>query len=375
MPTPLPPLPDAWAAARDPATLLDAAVADGLGSGAAAFAVAGDGPPFVHFAGTHAHGDPRPIGPDAVFDLASLTKVLATTLVAQVFVSRGELSLHTTVTRLWPRPLAPTWGRVSVLDLLNHRAGLVAHVRFWERLAGAPDPYAAVLADITGDGSHRDRPSGFGRCYTDLGFLLLGRLLEIAGGAPLHVLTAECLSAVGLPASTLHFRPIAAADARPPDSACVATENDDDGRPLRGVVHDENARFVGGVAGHAGLFGTLRGAADLARVFAEAYHGGVAALDADTVRTFATPLHEPPGEPRALGWDVPSPAGSSAGGAFAPDRAIGHLGFTGTSVWIDPAARRIAVLLTNRVHPHRNDDRIRALRPRFHDLLVETGVL
>jgi CubicO group peptidase (beta-lactamase class C family) len=195
--------------------------------------------------------------------------------------------------------------------------------------------------------------------YSDLGFILLGATVERALGEPLDVAFAHRIAAPLGVGTT--YRPRTA-------SACAPTEGE-----LRGVVHDENARALGGVAGHAGLFSTARDVSRIAHALVAAWHGARSStvprlLAPARVRQMWTPSTVV-GSTWCLGWDRPSPVGSSAGERW-PHDGVGHLGFTGCSLWIDAPRARWVVLLTNRVHPTRDNERIKAFRPALHDAVV-----
>jgi CubicO group peptidase (beta-lactamase class C family) len=180
--------------------------------------------------------------------------------------------------------------------------------------------------------------------------------VERAGGARLDALFAdEVAGPLGL---GIGFLPGAPQGVAPTEGELV------------GVVHDENARAMGGVAGHAGLFGTAAGVSALARAHVEAWHGRPGRLAPETVRRLWTPSGVP-GSTWCFGWDRPSAVGSSAGARW-PKAGVGHLGFTGCSLWIDPPRGRWVALVTNRLHPSRANDRIKAFRPLLHDAIIET---
>jgi CubicO group peptidase (beta-lactamase class C family) len=254
-----------------------------------------------------------------LFDLASLTKPLCTAALAR----RVDLSVEV-------RPGVTVW------HLLSHSSGLPA----WRQLGATREQ---IL-----DAARREpleAPPGTRALYSDLGFILLGEHLERTLGAPLDQLFAKEIG------PEARFGPL-------DPSRCAPCEG------LRGVVHDENARAMGGVAGHAGLFSTAREVSQLVRRWVDAWHAG----DAKT-RAFWSPSGVA-GSTWCLGWDRPSAVGSSAGTRWPRD-GVGHLGFTGTSIWIDPPRRRWVILLTNRVEPTRANEKIKQFRPRFHDLVVE----
>lgn len=259
--------------------------------------------------------------PDRVYDLASVTKVLCTTEVAIRMIADGRLPLDAH---------HPLWQPgITTRHLLQHTAGCL----WWKELWRAGDRAAILRAALT---EPLVTPPGQQHTYSDLGFLSLGAAIEAVGGARIDALYSTMAPDAAARVTWGH------ADAQP-------TENG-----LQGVVHDDNARAMGGVAAHAGLFGTPRAVAAIA----ERWLDGRVPLAAAAFATRGKGSHR-------LGWDSPSGAISSAG-PRPPADAVGHTGFTGTSVWLSPSRRTAAVLLTNRVAYGRDPARIRALRHEWH---------
>ena len=290
------------------------------------------------------------IGPTTPFDLASLTKPMATALVAMRLATAGRLDLDAPAAR-W-LPALPS--SVTVRHLLGHASGLPGHRLLYERiwagdLGGAPDPRAALVAMAAS--TPLEAAPGAAAVYSDLGYVCLGAVLERAGDAPLEELTAAGHRALGLAATGF-------VDLRAPHrfaSPPVATERDDRRGLVEGEVHDENCHAGGGVAGHAGLFAPLPDVARFAALMAAAPRAGAPGVSAAVAaRAFTTSAAR--GASWRLGWDTPSstPGVSHAGDAWPRAAAVGHLGFTGTSLWLDWAHGRWVVLLTNRVHPDRS---------------------
>ncbi len=317
------------------------------------------------------------------FDLASLTKPMVTSTLLAREVAAGALRLDTPLAQVLPDAAPSALGSQSLRLLLGHGSGAEAWHDFFadtEGLDGARRQAAIRRAVLS---RPLARPPGSAAVYSDLGFLALGWALEALAGTSLRArFQAEIAAPLGL--SRSDFRPLdgAASDASPTGStgggaaAVVATEiwppRCEDGAPLQGVVHDDNCAGLGGVAGHAGLFAPVGDVLTWARVWLRAARGDTDAdggepfLSARLVQRWVRSAAAPNTTWR-LGWDTPSRVGSSAGDR-ASRRAFGHLGFTGTSVWIDPERDAAVVLLTNRVHPSRVPrDGIRALRPRVHD--------
>lgn len=372
--------------------LLEGAVRDAAFPGAVAL-VWRDGATLYHEAHGHfatREGLPeafRGVARDSVYDLASLTKVLATTTLAAVAVSDGLLALDSPV----PAPWSQACPGAALRHLLAHCAGLPAHREYFADLGppgGRPDAADRVLRRVCN--TPPEYPLAARALYSDLGFMILGAWLERVLDQPLDQAFANRvawpLGLDGGPVPRLGFHRLAAA--RGPSSAqqgrVVPTEVYDPALHPAGAptwfacrrpatvahyeVHDDNAFVMGGVAGHAGLFG------DAAAVFEVAHAwlvGGLPGLGEPVRRAFLDHLSEVPGSTRRLGWDSPNPDGSGAAGSALSPAAAGHTGYTGTSVWIDPTPpdRRgplIAVLLTNRVHPTRDNPAILKIRPAFH---------
>jgi CubicO group peptidase (beta-lactamase class C family) len=352
--------------------LLDDAIAAGLGS-AAALSI-GDGGREIErvVAGTtqHTPAPGTPITAATRFDLASVTKPMVTTALAMTLVSRRQLELASQVRRWIPEATS----LATVGELLGHAGGAVAHVEFFHdlwagRWDGEPTARAAL---VTRAARHPvERPPGRSTVYSDLGYIQLGAVLERAGGAPLEELFArEIAGPLGL--ATASYVPLARPD-RPAD--VVATEVDPRrGGLVRGEVHDENCHAAGGVAGHAGLFATIDDVARFAAAMVALAAGDArGAIDPAIAQLFFTTSAAPATTWR-LGWDTPSvePGVSHAGDRWPRTGAIGHTGYTGTSVWLDLPRRRWVVLLTNRVHPTRDGtlEPIKALRRAVADEAV-----
>jgi CubicO group peptidase (beta-lactamase class C family) len=302
-------------------------------------------------------GDAPAVTPDSVYDLASLTKVLATTTLAMQAHASGTLPLDLAVAEGLPG--FPTAPRVTVQDLLEHAAGYAAHRPYYLEVAGRPG-YRARLAAET----HVYAPRR-ASVYTDLGFILLGLLLETVEQTPLdRQFTAFADAALG--PIELGF------GVRPSWRGRVVPTSIDPwrGRVIVAHVHDGNAAALGGAAGHAGLFGTAAAVGAFARWFLALWRGSGTPWRAVTTAVatrFATRGHVP-GSSRALGWDTMLPT-SSCGTRLSP-RAIGHTGFTGTSLWLDPDRDLYVVCLTNRVYPSGADHGITPLRVAVHDTVV-----
>jgi serine-type D-Ala-D-Ala carboxypeptidase len=299
-----------------------------------------------------------PAQADTLFDLASLTKVLATTNLVMRLVERGTLALEQPV-RQW----IPGWrGRdredVTLRSLLTHSSGLTAWLPFYRDHTGRREFEHAICS------LPLEYAPDTQAIYSDLGFILLGFIIEDAGRQPFESQAEQLLSA--LTTSPLMFNPPAALR-----GAIAPTGNDPwRGRRLAGEVHDENCWALGGAAGHAGLFGTAHAVGDVARAVLGALDGSDGRLaGADTVRQFVRRFSTATGS-RALGWDTML-ATSSCGTKMSAS-AFGHTGFTGTTMWIDPERKAYVVFLTNRVNPTRENTAIQQIRPALHDAIFST---
>jgi CubicO group peptidase (beta-lactamase class C family) len=293
---------------------------------------------------------------DTVFDLASLTKVLATTPLYIQQVERGAVGLDDPVSHHLPAWQGADRRTVTVRDLLSHSSGLTAYVPFFRELQGRAAFERAVCT------SPLEYEPRTGSIYSDLGFMLLGFMLDDRGGL-----------AGGFDSLRAQMGVVDELQFRAPDiwkRRTAPTEVDSwRGRLLIGEVHDENCAALGGVAGHAGLFGTAAAVGACARHVLQVLDGRTGAFARSTLETFITRRADVPNNSRALGWDTMLPT-SSCGTRMSP-RAFGHTGFTGTSLWIDPDSGVYVVLLTNRVHPTRANDAIRHVRPAVHDAVLE----
>ena len=315
--------------------------------------------------GRFTYSDDAPqVQAETIFDLASVTKVVATTAVAMLLYERGRLPLEEPVANTLPEfvSLAPKHQRawreaVTVRMLLAHSSGLPAYEKLFEFATTREDLiHAAMTTRLAAAPGER-------AVYSDIGFILLGELLTKKADLALNLFARqEIFMPLGM--RQTRFKP-------PLDRTGEIPPTEDDqkfrGRIVQGEVNDENAFVMGGVAGHAGVFAP---ATDVAR-FAECMlQGGWRIFNPETVKLFSRREASPVGTTRALGWDTPSRPESSSGRLFSLT-SFGHLGFTGTSLWIDPGRKLSVTLLTNRTWPDRASQLIREARPRIHDAIVE----
>ena len=313
---------------------------------------------------------PLPISPATQWDLSSLTKALATSVLAMQALDAGRLELDEPLPHLPP----PAEGEppITVRRALSHSTGWPAHLKFYQQVLGPGGSGAGTLAVRTSvleaiRRTPRSYPADSRSLYSDLAFMLLGDFLEHRLGGTLDQLTRGRIAGpLGL--TDLGFRPIAADGTPLPGGEVAASQRCPvRGRVLVGEVDDLNAYALGGVAGHAGLFGTATAVAAVAHALCAAYRApGRSLVDGHLLRAFWQPAGIP-GSTWRLGWDGPAASGSLAGDRIART-AVGHLGFTGCSLWIDPEREAFVVMLSNRVHPvAREDDRFRQLRRAVND--------
>jgi len=301
--------------------------------------------------------DDAPVDDATLFDLASLTKVLCTTPLVALAVQRGVLRLDEEVNARWPD--------VTVEDLLRHRSGLPAWLPFFESVdragkAGTAEGKHVLLSLV--EQTAPEHPRHAQTVYSDLGFIKLGALLEDRLQAPLDVLFADLTHALFADAA-LSFLPLH--DGVPTSLAHIAPTERCPWRKrvVHGQVHDDNCFAMGGVAGHAGLFGTLDATAQAACALRAVKQGTSTWEAADVLRGFMhDDIAQGDNDIRPVGFDKPT-AGGSTGGALSSS-AVGHLAFSGCSLWLDDD--EVYVLLSNRIHPSRDNNAIRELRPAFH---------
>ena len=293
---------------------------------------------------------------DTVFDLASLTKVIATTTLMMRLVDHGRLRLEQPIREWIPQWRGKDREHVRLRSLLAHSSGLTAWLPFYRDHSGRQDFQHAICTlplEYAPDSQS---------IYSDLGFMLLGFAIEDAGAKPFDAQVAAMLA--DITAAPMMFNP--PLELRP---VIAPTEHDGwRGRRLVGEVHDENCWALGGAAGHAGLFGTSAAVGDFARAMLSSLAGFDSRLTHPaTARLFVTPAAIA-GSSRALGWDTMLPTSSC--GTHMSASAFGHTGFTGTSLWIDPDRDVYVVLLTNRVNPTRENTMIQQVRPAVHDAIL-----
>ncbi len=299
----------------------------------------------------------RDIDVTTMFDLASLSKVIGTTTAVMKLYDEGRIGLDDPVSRYLPAFAEGEKAAITIRHVLTHRAGFPPFRRFWTFCATPAamidSAFATPLVSSPGDST----------IYSDIGFITLGKVVEAVSGTTLDAfLQKEFFGPLDL-RSTMYNPPSLLVDRIAPTEVDTSWRK----RLVRGEVHDENAYFLGGVSGHAGLFSTSKDLAVLmTMIMQQGTYGGRRYLGEATIELFT---RNPAPGTRLLGWDVKSPSGSSAGSLFGPS-SFGHTGFTGTSIWVDPDRELCVILLTNRVHPTRANTKISGVRPAVHDAVV-----
>ena len=322
-------------------------------------------------------GDTKALNPEVqpttIFDLASLTKPLATTTMAMILYERGMLELDAPVAGSVPEILQasdtdPRRREITFRMLLAHSSGLPAYEKLFLKTHSRGDLLkAAFTMPLAGDPGSRAE-------YSDIGFIILGIALERIAGEPLDVFCQrEIFGPLAMtrttfnPPKEIRSQIPPTADETPAPQASAETKparSTFRNRIIQGEVQDENASVLGGIAGHAGLFSD---AEDLALFAHGMLRGGSPILRSETISVFTRRESTPTGTSRALGWDTPS-SPSQSGKYFGP-KSYGHLGYTGTSLWIDPDRELSVTLLTNRTWPDCSNHAIKQMRPKIHDAI------
>lgn len=324
-----------------------------------------------------------PLKLETVFDLSSLTKPLATTIAVMMLARDGKFRLDDRVTRFFHNFGVHGKTHVTFRQALAHCTGLAAWRPYYQQIANIEKNGKVNFMASRGakeyvyEQIHREKPEappGTKAIYSDLNFMLLGEVVEqINGGSLNRYCRDKIFRPLGLRSTdfidislvkTRRLEPVAEMFA--PTEVCPMRK-----RLLVGEVHDDNAYAMGGVAGHAGLFAPVREVDRIAHELIACYHGRSEFVPPKMLREFWQRNGTVKDSTWALGWDTPSREASSAGHHFSP-AAAGHLGFTGTSIWIEPEKEIAITILSNRVHPRRENQAIREFRPLIHDLIMET---
>jgi CubicO group peptidase (beta-lactamase class C family) len=297
------------------------------------------------------------VNPHTIFDLASVSKVVATTTMAMILYEHGFLDLEAPVIGIVPEFSSSDRRRqeITFRMLLAHSSGLPAHDRFYLRAKTREELLQAALnTPLACDPETKAE-------YSDVGFIVLGVALERLADATLDEFCHAEFAKVGM--SNTGFNPPASVR-----DSIAPTANDTTFRKrvIQGEVYDENACVLGGVASHAGLFAPASDIATFAHVLLQ---GGPPLVRPETLKLFTLRQTTPAGTSRALGWDTPSSPSQS--GKYFSSSSYGHLGYTGTSLWIDPERQLSVTLLTNRTWPDSSNRAIKEIRPKFHDAVIE----
>jgi serine-type D-Ala-D-Ala carboxypeptidase len=324
-----------------------------------------------------------PMDRSTIFDLASLTKPLATTVVLMLLVSEKKICLDDRVTRFFPAFGVFGKHEITLRHLLNHSSGLPHWRPYYEDVlkrdkAGEINFVASQAAkQYVFTQIHREKPvspAGLQGLYSDLGFMVLGEIVEAISDSTLDRFCQDRIfEPLGLESTffvdlmrSRSQRLQAIEEMIAPTEDCPWRK-----RVLCGEVHDDNAYVMGGVAGHAGLFSSARDIHQLLACLNRCRRGSDFFLPQELIEEFLSRDEAVKNSTYALGWDTPSENGSSSGKYFSP-QSVGHLGFTGTSIWWDLEKNSHVVLLSNRVHPTRKNEKIREFRPYIHDLIMKT---
>jgi len=308
----------------------------------------------------------RAVTTKTLFDLASLSKPLSTVLCTLHLIHRSKIDWQDPLHAFFPG----AWPSIRIHHILHHASGLPAYQPYYQQFAARQSPVAAQQLLIKILDQALAYTTGTTSVYSDLGFILLGRIVELAAETDLSQLFAQkIVQPLGL-ANTLRYRPVGGQICD--DILEVAATEYCPWRQkiLQGEVHDEHCWLMGGVAGHAGLFGTIETVLALCELLLDVWKGETThpAFSAELLRYALTKKQAH--STWCLGFDTPTPGASSSGQYFSQS-SVGHLGFSGTSFWIDPEKEVIIVLLTNRIHPSRENVKIRSFRPYFHNQLME----
>ncbi len=304
---------------------------------------------------------------DSVFDLASCTKALATAPLILILIQQNKIKFNTEIGEICPLFDGDS-ARITISQLLSHSAGFAAHRNYFPHLLQLPlQERKNYLLKTIAKEELQYRP-GTKCCYSDLGFMLLGLLIEKISDTELGLFAMQQLYKPLKLEKDLFF---AVGNEKEQKNFVSTGKCTWSGKSLNGFVHDENCRALGGNAGHAGLFGTQRGVLTMCEYFLDQwmgrhehpnYRNALLQEILEPVKRFG----------RTLGFDMVSKKGSSAGNYFS-NRSVGHLGYTGTSFWIDPEKQCIAVLLTNRVFFSEDRESIKNFRINFHNILMKNS--
>ena len=305
------------------------------------------------------------------FDLASLTKPFAVTLAVLCLIKEKKCSLYDTIPCFFKTKVGPEKRNITLFHLLNHCSGLPAHRPYYERLVDIPNEKRKDALKSYVMEEPLEYETGKGAIYSDIGYMVAGWMIENRSGLRLdHYVKQKVFEPLGL-VEGIFFRPLN--ENKKQEKRFAATEDCKwRGKVLKGEVHDDNAFSVGGISGQAGLFGDIQSVLGLTEALLDQWKGRAVHINynnADLIN-FLTRPNIVKESSWAIGFDTPSATGSS-GGRYLSETSVGHMGFTGVSFWIDPEKEIVMVLLTNRVHPNRDNIKIREFRPLFHDTVIQ----
>jgi serine-type D-Ala-D-Ala carboxypeptidase len=326
--------------------------------------------------------DQSPMQLSTIFDVASLTKPLATTIAMMLLVSDKTLRLDDQVTRFVPTFGVCAKSPTTIRHLLSHSSGLPAWKPYYEEVITVENGGRANFISSRAAKSyvleqiHREKPlsqPGTQVLYSDLGFMVLGEIIENITGSNLDAFCHDRIyEPLGLRSTIfVELTQLPTAQTEAPENIFAPTEICPwRKRVLCGQVHDDNAFAVGGIAGHAGLFSSAQDIHAIVARLDQCLRGSHSFLPQSVVQEFFTRDRSVSDSTRALGWDTPTPNQSASGIHFS-QKSVGHLGFTGTSLWWDLEKNCHVILLSNRVHPTRHNEKIKQFRPRIHDLIMQ----
>ncbi|MDX1775261.1 MAG: serine hydrolase [Desulfobulbales bacterium] len=328
---------------------------------------------FSHYGNAISSAVKKPLQKQHFFDLASLTKPLATTMATLCLINEKKIAVDEELSSLVEKKISGPQNNITAGHLLSHSSGLPAHREYFKDLKDiAPEEINKFVEKLILQEQLEYEP-GAESLYSDLGFILLGRIIEKKAGCSLeHYVEEKVLQPLKLQ-KKIFFAPLSGMKKSHKQSEYVATENCPwRKKVLQGEVHDDNCYTMGGVAGHSGLFGNIEGVTLYAGLILDMWKGVFRHphINREDLVYFLTRQEKIPGSSWALGFDTPAEKESSCGRYFS-QKSVGHLGFTGTSFWIDPEKDVVMVLLSNRVHPSRENIRIKKYRPYFHDSVMK----
>jgi CubicO group peptidase (beta-lactamase class C family) len=307
------------------------------------------------------------------FDLASLTKPLATTVAILCLIKEKKIDADEKLSSLLEKKIAGDKNQITTKHLLSHSSGLPAHREYFNTLKNIPPKEKNIFVENFLLQEQLEYAPGSAYLYSDLGFMMLGRIIEKKAGCTLsHYVKEKILRPLNLE-KKIFYMPLFKEKKNHKKIDFVATENCPWRKKiLTGEVHDDNCYTMGGVAGHSGLFGNIEGVTIYTSLILDMWKGYLkhTNINKEDLVCFLARQNKIPGSSWALGFDTPAKTESSSG-SYLSQNSVGHLGFTGTSFWIDPENEVVIVLLSNRVHPSRENIKIKKFRPYFHDRVME----